>query len=65
MSALPQILQLMQHTNDNIKLSNQDHYKATPSDTLVSGPLPASDFILGFYLINSTTHAQNGPCGTK
>ncbi len=24
------------------------HYKATPSDTLVSGPPPASDFILGF-----------------
>ena len=23
-------------------------YKATPSDTLVSGPPPASDFILGF-----------------
>ena len=24
------------------------HTKATPSDTLVSGPPPASDFILGF-----------------
>ncbi len=26
----------------------QPLYKATPSDTLVSGPPPASDFILGF-----------------
>ena len=31
-------------------------YQATPSDILVSGPPPASDFILGFL---SPAHVQN------